>query len=125
MHTHNLISNVMIDGTIKVDPQIGMGATVCGYSDRHACTVIGIDQPRGLVHLRQDTATRSDSYGISDTQDYDYKPNPEGREYSFKYFPNKNKWFEVVYNPKTKRFNKSGSMGLILGQRDEYYDFSF
>ncbi len=115
----------MIDGTRKVDPQIGMGATVCGHTDRHACTVVGIDQPRGLVHVRQDTATRSDNYGMSDMQDYDYTPNPDGREYSFKFFPNKNKWSEVEFNPKTKRFIKSGSMGLILGQRDEYYDFSF
>jgi hypothetical protein len=125
MHTNNLISNVLIDGTRKVVPEIGMGATVCGYTDRHACTVIKFDQAKGIVHVQQDIATRSDSYGMSDMQDYDYTPNPNGREYCFKFFPKKNKWFEVEFNSETKRFKKSGSMGLILGKRDEYYDFSF
>ena len=115
----------MIDGTRKIDPQIGMGATVCGYSDRHACTIIGIDQPRGIVHLRQDKATRTDSYGMSDSQEYSYEADENGKLYSFKYFPKKNKWFEVEFNPKTNRFIKSGTMGLVLGERDEYYDFSF
>jgi hypothetical protein len=75
----------MIDGTNKVSPQIGMGATVCGYSDRYACTVVWVDQPKGVLSVRKDIAKRTDKNGISEDQEYSYTPDSNGIEYSFKY----------------------------------------
>jgi hypothetical protein len=71
--------------------------------------------------VQRDKAVRTDNYGMSDVQDYCYKPDSEGeiRELVFK---------------KTKRYPEGkwcdkgqGIRGnaFVLGHRDEYYDFSF
>lgn len=56
-------------------------------------------------------------------QEYEYTPNPEGGKSTYR-FDGKS-WTRVVYNTETKRWNKSDSNGIRIGQREKYYDFSF
>jgi hypothetical protein len=115
------LQNRLMENTVSSEPQIGMGATMTSFSDRHAGTVISWDGK--IVGVQRDTVKRIDKNGMGDNQDYEYSPNPDGAIDYYKM----NKlgyWVKLWKNPKTGRFNKS-SGGLILGVRDEYFDFSF
>lgn len=106
----NINNRIMEHTTGK--PEVGMGATICQFSDRTACTVIEIKSAHRIV-VQQDNAIRIDSNGMSDSQDYRYEANPEGIKTIF-----------------TKRRNgvwreHLGSVGLRLGDRDHYHDFGF
>lgn len=91
------------------DVKVGDGMTACGYTDRHAATVIKASGRRITIQL--DTAIRVDSNGMSDAQTYRYEPNPNG---------------SVIYAnwaPKKARFVGAG-YDIVSGRR-HYYDFSF
>lgn len=101
--------------------KVGDGATILGWTDRHAATITQIDYDRKAnpkrVYVQEDIATRTDSNGMSESQEYTYAPNPNATHIAF-----------------TKRKNgrwvregepmKSGQ-ALSIGERDEYYDYSF
>ena len=76
------------------------------------------------VKVRQDTSKRIDKNGMSEDQDYEFTPNPNGSESCFRR-EDDGPWAEVRYNAGTKRYNKSRGHGLRIGARDEYHDFSF
>jgi hypothetical protein len=89
-------------------PEVGMGATVLLWTDRHAGTIIKVT-PKSFT-LREDTAIRTDNYGMSDSQAYRYEPNPNGREWVFRL---------------TKRGWRSGGTAVMIGHRRSYHDYSF
>lgn len=127
MTTHNLMSNLMIDGTVRVKPEVGMGATLCYYTDREAATVTTIWEARGKTYItvQEDEAKRTDNYGMSDTQYYEYTRNPNGRIHNYRWNERRLIWDRVVKNPETGRWVKSSSPHLALGYRRKYYDYSF
>lgn len=90
-------------------PEIGMGATVLFHTDRKAATVIAFT--KCTVTVQFDKATRTDNNGMSDSQEYTYERDLAGNKLTF--------W-------KNARgcYGKPG-IGLDLGHRSEYYDFSF
>lgn len=96
-------------------PTVGMGCTVCLFSDRHAATVIEIGKKAGRPYIivQRDKATRADNHGMSDCQSYTYEPDPNGTKQIFTLRKN-GAWKE-----------SKGSNGLCLGVRDEHYDFGF
>lgn len=109
-------------------PKVGDGATTIHYSDRHACTVIAVEELKDggwRVKVQRDNAERTDKNGMSDSQDYAYTPNPEGATYTFQCRGKDGRWQECRFNDKTKRWNKVDGCGLRIGERDEHYDFSF
>lgn len=93
-------------------PTVGMGATILMYSDRHAATVIEIVTPKTIV-IQEDTAIRTDSNGQSESQEYEYAPNHEAtrREFTLR---KDGRWRE-----------RKGTTVLMLGKRDQYYDYGF
>lgn len=108
-------------------PKIGEGATILGWTDRHAGTVIEVFSKGKSVYVKvqSDIAKRIDSNGMSENQDYEYTPNPQGIVYVFKR-KSDGRWAEVSWNEQTKRFNEyDGGKGLRVGVRDKYYDYSF
>lgn len=124
--THNLMSNIMIAQSGGVVPEVGMGATFCWYTDRHAATVIETFEIKGVpfIKVQQDKATRTDNYGMSDCQDYEYSRDENGRINTYRM--NKNgSWEGVIFNEETKRWKKYDRPALLLGVRREYYDYSF
>ncbi len=119
-------------------PVVGMGATEYLYSDRNAMTVVEVNnnwKGKGydIVVCQRDNAERKDSYGMSDSQDYEYTPNPNGRKITLqgKKFMHPDNilvkvYSQVRWNEKTKRWNLIDTSSKIgFGIRSEYYDFSF
>jgi hypothetical protein len=123
MKIYGNLMNRLLESSASPEPLVGMGATVTLYSDRHACTVTHVEA--GFIFLRRDKAIRTDVNNQSDSQSYRYEPDPDGETYRFR----KNKdgyWREVVFNKETSRFRLAGGgKGLVLGERDEYYDYDF
>jgi hypothetical protein len=111
------------------EPEPGMGATILAWTDRYAATIIGSlvgPATRGatIILVQVDRAIRTDKNGLSEDQTYTYEPNTNGTVYFFR----KTKvgtWEEVAMNPRTGRYNKNGGLGLRIGEREEYRDFSF
>lgn len=102
---------------MDITPEIGMGATVCFYSDRKAATIVGISPSGRKVTVQYDKAIRSDDRGMSDSQEYSYQANPQGRTEEFTLRRNG----RFVRVGETQR----GGLGLLVGARHEYYDYSF
>jgi len=106
-------------------PQAGMAATITGYTDRHAATVICWDSNKEIITVQQDTAKRVDDRSMSESQKYEFSPNPDGTKWYFRRNKKTNRWDRIVLNAETGRWNKHEYGGLILGMRNEYYDYSF
>lgn len=101
-------------------PQIGMGATVLLWSDRHAATIIDLTRFKTgaragqvkTVTVQYDKVTRTDSNGMGDNQTYRYEADLAGRTAVFKV----NKY---------GRFTSLSGFTLGIGYRDHHFDFSF
>ena len=65
--TGSLVNHLM-GRTAAPTPTIGMGATILGYTDRHAATIVDVSKTGKVVWIRQDKATRIDSNGMSEAQ---------------------------------------------------------
>lgn len=57
--------------------EIGMGATRLMVTDRHPYTVVEIINDRTIV-VQEDNARRLDRNGQSESQQYEFTPNPNG-----------------------------------------------
>ena len=106
------------------DPEVGMGATLLYWSDRHAATVTGYDEVKQIITVQEDHAKRIDKRGMCESQDYEYTRNPDGQFYNFQWCKKKLRWRQVRMNPETGRWNKINGIDLQIGYRNEYYDFS-
>ncbi|WP_306150695.1 hypothetical protein [Roseovarius sp. MMSF_3281] len=104
------------------EPEVGMGATLLSWTDRKAATVIEVDGK--IVKVQHDTAIRTDDLGMTDCQSYRYERNPGGCIETFRR-DGQGGYDPVHWNDQTKRWNKVGRGGLIVGKRDHYHDFSF
>lgn len=108
------------EGTTEfIRAEVGTGGTIYLFSDRVACTVISL--PLGhrasWVEVQEDRAIRTDDNGMSDSQDYTYQPNPEGRKTRFTL--RKNGLYIRQGDPM-----KNGIL-LKLGSRSHFHDFCF
>ncbi len=125
LQTNSLTNHVLSRAVIgQPEPVVGMGATILSWTDRSPATIIGVFRETKILHVREDSYRRMDSNGMSESQTYEYFPNPRGYVYIFR----QNKqgvWEEVDYNPVTKRHKKNGGHGLRIGERSKYHDFSF
>jgi hypothetical protein len=121
--TNHLHSRAVIG---QPEPTVGMGATVLLWTDRHAATITEVFKVGKFTYVcaQQDKAIRNDGNGMSESQGYDYTPNPNG---SCEYFRREESgmWQAVTKNTVSGRWNKGEGHGLRIGERDEYYDFSF
>lgn len=94
----------------------GMGATYRVGSDRYACTVVAVSPSGHKVTTRDDTAIRTDSNGMSESQEYRYERDPNGTVRDF-------------YRDSRGRYgNKTRGGSLGLGHRSAYHayhDYSF
>lgn len=98
-------------------PEVGMGATVVYWSDREPGTIVKVSKSGKTIVVRADHAVRVDDRGMSDSQDYEYSPNPNGHEWEFSLRKN-GRWVQVG---ETAR----GGTICAIGYRRKYYDFSF
>jgi len=107
-------------------PTVGMGVTMLSYTDRHPGTIIKVEKSgKGLiVTVQADDAKRIDDNGLSESQEYEYTPNPKGVIYFYKQKEPNTCWTHVYKSAETGRYRQSVG-GLFIGKREKYYDFSF
>ncbi len=94
-------------------PQIGMGATHLGWTDRTPYTIISISKSGKSFVMQEDKSTRTDKNGMSDAQSYTHESNPEGRTR------------EVRMTKRGWRIGGVRGDKVLVGVRTRYYDYSF
>jgi len=118
--TNNLISNLMVHSR-QPEPVVGMGATQCHYTDRHAGTITAVKKNKSgkvtAFTFQRDTATRTDKNGMSETQEYAYAPNPNAptREVTLR---KNGRWVD-------RGTTMNGCPSYVIGERDEFHDYTF
>ena len=108
--------NRMMEGSTPPVPVVGMGVTRTMYSDRQAWTVVQVINDRKIV-VQEDNAKRIDKNGMSELQEYEYTPNPNGRRETLTFRKN-GRWI-------SKGQSLKGGDGWALGFRRAYHDYSF
>lgn len=124
--TGSLINHLMSRSVLgEPAPVVGMPATVLHWTDRQAATVAELIQcgKSLIVATRDDIAKRVDKNGMSESQDYEFSPNPNGSVHYFRK-DRAGKWVSV-YRNESGRWINGRSAGLLLGSRQQYHDFSF
>jgi hypothetical protein len=108
-------------------PAVGMGATVLGWTDRHAATIIDVFNvgKTQYVTVQYDDSRRTDTNGMSESQTYEYTPNPYGIKETYRFSGQTGQWQAVRKNTETGRWKKTSGYGLRIGVREKYHDFSF
>lgn len=96
---------------------IGAGATIRGYTDRYAATIVAHSKTLSSITVQRDLAFRTDTNGKSEIQTYRFEPNT-------KCLP------EVFTLRKNGKWHAKGTpikdnFILLIGERDHYFDFSF
>jgi hypothetical protein len=114
-HTGSLVNHIM--GGSQPTPEVGMGATMLGWTDRSPATIIAVSASGKRVTVREDKATRTDSNGMSDAQSYTYEPDDNGVERAYTLRKN-GRWVQVGQSAK-------GGARLSIGSRSKYHDYSF
>lgn len=115
-HTGSFI-NLVQGNSRQQEPEVGMGATILMWTDRHAATVTEVSKSGKRIVVQEDTARRTDSNGMSDMQSYEFTPNPEGAKRAFTLRKN-GAWVREGEPMK-------GGQRVAIGYRDHYYDYSF
>lgn len=111
--TGSVMNHLMSAGSGKA-PTVGDGATVLGWTDRTAGTIVAVSPSGKSFTVREDHAIRTDANGMSECQQYRFEPNPEGRTHEFRL--TKLGW-KV---PGSRR----GGASVLIGERAHYYDYS-
>jgi hypothetical protein len=129
--TNNLVSNIHLGTSAGTVPTVGMGATVCHYSDRSAVTVVAIrykkDGSIKEIDTRADKTTRTDSNGMSDAQSYTYEPGDDTWPVATWRVDAKGRYRRMFhdYDGAYRMADPKSGSKLALGIRDEFYDYSF
>lgn len=97
-------------------PEIGTGATIVMYSDRHAATVVKVSASGKSVTVQRDIATRTDSRGMSENQEYTFTPDADAALITYTLRTN------GLY---VRQGMKANGESLAIGHRREYHDYSF
>lgn len=152
MKLYGSVTNRLMENSKSPVPVVGMGITQCFHSDRHAFEVIEVKDNTHIT-VRRMKATRSDSNGMSDCQDWTLESNPEGTVYHLVYryghwrtrltkyvieqdaegnpivnTPEEQHRTGEYYKGKTvltQKLHNLRGYGWHLGHASEYYDFSF
>lgn len=122
--------NHLYSRAVKGQPpaEVGMGATILGWSDRYAATIIKVDgdglSAGTLITVQYDESKVVKGSTMDGSAEYEYSPNPQGATSVYR-LSKAGFWDSVTFNLETKRWNKTGSKGVRIGDRQEYRDPHF
>ena len=121
--TSSLVNHLYSRMTIgEPEPTVGMGVTMLSWSDRNAGTIVEVNMKKRYIAVVEDNAVRIDDNGMSESQEYEFTPNPDG--YIVYYRKNKKgEWRKCYFNENKRLVFSTG--GLVIGRREKYYDFTF
>ena len=116
--------NHMMGNVEKKMPEAGDPATILMWSDRNPATVVEVFKKGKFDYfvIQEDFYKRIDKNGFSETQEYEYAPNPEGYKQVYRF---KNGEYEAVKINENGRYVKMGCSGLMIGKRQRYCDPCF
>jgi hypothetical protein len=112
MRMYGGLMNRLMEGPSPVKPKVGMGVTICWWSDRTAGTISRVSPSGKTFWFKDDTAIRTDNNGISEQQEYRYEQCPDAPEEQVRM--TKNGWRTV-----------GSKCGVHLGYRKAYTDPTF
>lgn len=95
--------------------KVGDGVTHGVGSDRYPFTVVEVISPRKIV-LQEDHFKRTDTNGLSESQTYEFTPNPNAPKVTVTLRSN-GKWVQIGQPKKYP--------GYYVGERSAYQDPSF
>jgi hypothetical protein len=110
--TGSLMNHLMSGTNGQPHPQVGMGATILGWTDRHAATIVEVSPSGKTIVIQRDNAKRIDSNGMSESQQYEFTPNADAERETFRL-------------RKTGEYRSKYGANLRIGERSEYFDYSF
>lgn len=120
MFTNSFV-NLIQGNASSPEPQLGMGATLLGYTDRHPATIVSVlRNEKGkvvAVEIQQDNFKRTDSNGMSEMQSYEFWPDPTAPRVI--YTLRKNGRFVLRHT------GMNDGERLLIGTRQKYHDYSF
>lgn len=108
--------NIVIDKKKGCEPQVGMGVTHCGWSDRDPYEIIEVIDDRHIVVRELDAICLTENAYFSESQEYEYKSNPQNRTERL-YKNNKGRW--------VRRIGRNGVDNYgswYIGSAEKYYD---
>jgi hypothetical protein len=97
-------------------------ATLCLYTDRHVYFVTGVNKDQTRCTIVRAKATRTDSNGMCEQQNYSYEYDFDAREKLL--HMRRGQWCEVILSTSQMKVIYK-PVHIIFGRADEYYDFSF
>jgi len=116
-------------------PVVGMGATICLWTDRNAATVVAVTPAKGqsaddlhdgmTIEVCEDRAIVVSGSTHDGSAEYRYEPRTGGRELTYRM--KDGQWRQMYTNAAGRLvFCKKGDgCGLALGRRAAYRDPSF
>lgn len=107
------LNNLLYSKVKAPIPEVGMGATMLSWTDRHPYTIIEVSKSGKRIKVQSDSWERTDKNGLSEHQEYKYISDPNGsiEELSLR----KDGSWRVV----------GGTQSFLIGKREKYYDPSF
>ena len=100
-------------------PYVGMPATLLSWTDRNPATVIEVNMSKPYIVVQDDDYRRTDDNGLSESQEYQYTPNPDAPKRIFRK-DRKGQWVQHCLNPETNRLVQARGCGLRLQQGRAY-----
>lgn len=124
--TGSLVNHIQSRATVgQPVPEVGMGATILGWTDRYPATIVKVEVVKGRTYVivqKDDAKMISGNY--YNPGEYEYTRNYNAPYQAWR--TNKDGlWEGTVYNVRTKRWIKNRGDGLRIGERDRYNDPSF
>lgn len=120
----NHLQSLEVIGQSK--PFVGMGATILGWTDRHAGTITKVTELTAskkyqyLIEVVRDKSTLISGSAASESQVYSFEPG-NGTPTTYR-LPKDGLWEEIRLNPDTGRYKQTKCKGLRIGERDTYSD---
>ena len=106
-------------------PEVGMGATLLSWTDRHPATITNVEVTKNFIVLtiQEDDYKLVKGSQMDGSAEYTFTPNTRGRVLHFRF--QNGTWREIMKNAKTGRWNLTRGYGLRIGERGKYYDPCF